>query len=206
MRYCIILLVLGSILVTSCNKNYLTDGGVSKANTSLSTYDYLAGNEYHYFDTVLLIADHFGLKDSINKSGTFFAPTDFSITALMTTLNVTSLDSLYDYITSKFLTQYMFADSSINLANATLDPVAHPNWADTIAAVKKTAYTYGAANSTFTYYILQYVKINGQMDGVNGPVGSDPADAVLNCQTTGILTSTGTTLHVLANNASLATR
>ena len=69
---------------TSCKKDsYRTDGGVASANTTLSTYDYLAGNAYHYFDTLLLIVDHFGLKDSVNKAGTFFAPTDYAISALM---------------------------------------------------------------------------------------------------------------------------
>jgi hypothetical protein len=204
MRY--LLIISAFFLAVSCNKNYLTDGGLAKANTSLSTYDYLAGNTYHYFDTVLLIADHFGLKDSMNNAGTFFAPTDFSISALMLSLNITTLDSLYNHITSKFITQYMFADSTLTLANATLAPVAHMNWADTVCAIKKTASTEGVANSSFTYYVLQYVKINGQMDGVNGPVAGDLADAVLNCQTTGIRTVTGTTLHILSNKASLALR
>ncbi|TDW96052.1 hypothetical protein [Dinghuibacter silviterrae] len=204
MRYLLIISI--ALLALSCNKNYLTDGGTSKANTSLSTYDYLAGNTYHYFDTVLLIADHFGLKDSMNMSGTFFAPTDFSINALMNTLNITTLDSLYNHITSKFLTQYMLSQKGLNVTTATVAPEAFPNWADTICAVKKTAFTETVANSAFNYYILQYVKINGQMDGVNGPVAGDPADVVLNCQTEGIQTSTGTTLNVLANNASLAIR
>jgi hypothetical protein len=204
MRFVLIISI--ALVAISCNKNYLTDGGTSKANTSLSTYDYLAGNTYHYFDTVLLIADHFGLKDSMNNSGTFFAPTDFSVNALMLTLNVTTLDSLYNHITSKFLTQYMLSDKGLTVTTATVAPEAHTTWADTICAVKKTAFTETVANSAFNYYVLQYVKINGQMDGVNGPVGNDPADVVLNCQTEGIQTSTGTTLNVLANNASLAIR
>jgi hypothetical protein len=52
--------------------------------------------------------------------------------------------------------------------------------------------------------VLQYVKINGVLDGsANMPPG-DVADLSIPCQTTGIQTSNGaTTLHVLANTALL---
>jgi hypothetical protein len=99
----------------------------------------------------------------------------------------------------------MFSNS-ITLANTTTSAVAYENWADTIAGIKKTAYSYSAASSTFTYYILQYVRINGYLDGTSGAPLDDPTDLTLNCQTTGIKTSSGTTLHVLSNASSLATR
>lgn len=198
-------LVLGVALVSCKKHDYLTDGGTAKATTTYSTYDYLAVHPDHYFDTVVLIIDHFGLKDSLNKAGTFFAPTDFAVNLLMKNIGVTTLDSLYNHVTSKVLTQYMFSDSSITLANATVNAVAHTNWADTINGIKKTAYTYTTV-STFTYYILQYVKVNGYLDGSADAPAGDLTDAVLNCQTTGIKTSSGTTLHVLANNVSMSIR
>jgi hypothetical protein len=197
--------ILAILIFTSCKKDgYLTDGGTANPISAYSTYDYLANHKDHYFDTVLLIVDHLGLKDSLNSSGTFFAPTDFSITRLMTTLGVSSLDSLYGHITSKFLTQYMFSDTAITLNNATIAAVPHENWADTISAVKKISVTYSASSSTFTYFVLQYVKINGALDGAAGTPAGDPVDAVMNCQTSGIKTAGGTTLHVLSNIASLA--
>jgi hypothetical protein len=82
----------------------------------------------------------------------------------------------------------MFSNS-ITLANTTTSAVAYENWADTIAGIKKTAYSYSAASSTFTYYILQYVRINGYLDGTSGAPLDDPTDLTLNCQTTGIKTS-----------------
>ena len=67
------------------------------------------------------------------------------------------------------------------------------------------AYTVYLTNSSpvFTYYTLTYVKINGVLDGSNNAPANDPADLVISCQTTGIQTSSGTTLHVLINNAPL---
>jgi len=72
-RYIWILLVVLAAGVVSCKKtSYLTDGGLANAKTSLTTYDYLKQQPYHYFDTTILIIDHFNLKDSVNNSKTFF--------------------------------------------------------------------------------------------------------------------------------------
>ncbi len=196
---------------TSCKKDsYLTDGGVSSAVTALSNYDYLKANKYHYFDTTLLIIDHFNLKDSVNKAGTFFAFTNFSVNALMISLNVNSLAQLYDSISSKLVTQYLFTDTSHTLYNVSTSAVQYANWAGVVApsAIRKVAASYSVylTNSapTFNYYTLQYIKINGVLDGSANAPANDPTDAYLPCQTTGIKTSAGaTTLHVLANNASL---
>lgn len=200
------------ILLIGCKKDdYLTDGGLSKAVTPLSNYDYLANHTYHYFDTVILIIDHFKLKDSVNKAGTFFAFTDYSVTTLMNTLQVTTLNELYSKVTSKLVTQYLFSDASITLDNADEAAKQYANWAGdatALSAVKKIENTYvvNLVNSApaYAYYTLQYVKINGVLDdSANMPPG-DVADVSIPCQTTGIKTSNGaTTLHVLANTALL---
>ncbi|HTI07716.1 MAG TPA: hypothetical protein VL832_04140 [Puia sp.] len=204
---------MGLILLTglfSCKKeSYLTDGGTASVNSSLSTYDYLKGNKYHYFDTVILLIDHFNLKDSVNKAGTFFAFTDFSVNSMMKVLGVTKLDDLYGVISSQLLTQYMFTDTSLTLAKATTTPVQVANWAGNTAlsAIDKIQLSYQEylTNSApiFTYYTLQYVQINGVLDNSPGAPGNDPVDTYISCQTTGIHTATGTTLHVLANSAQL---
>ena len=200
------------ILLTGCKKDdYLTDGGLAKAVTPLSNYDYLANHSYHYFDTVVLIIDHFNLKDSVNKAGTFFAFTDFSVNALMNALQVTTLNDLYGKVTSRLVTQYLFSDAGITLDNASEAAKQYANWAaaDTaLSAVKKieSTYTVYLVNSApaYSYYTLQYVKINGVLDdSPNMPTG-DVVDVSIPCQTTGIKTSNGaTTLHVLANTAIL---
>ncbi len=195
-----------ALAVHGCKKDdYLDDGGVHTAITPLSNYDYLAAQKYHDFDTVLMIIDHFGLKDSVNEAGTFFAPTNYNIKRLLQARQIGTLDSFYTLASSKLITQYMFSDTSITLDNATPTVKTYDNWADTIAGVKKIAETYGAVTSVFTYYTLQYVKINGYLDGTPGAPAQDPLDAILDCQTTGIRTSAGnTTLHVLSNTSSLA--
>ena len=207
-------IIWATVLITcliSCKKDdYLTDGGLAPEKSSLSTYDYLANHTYHYFDTVILIIDHFNLKDSVNKAGTFFAFTDFSVNTLMSTLQVTTLAELYTKVSSKLVTQYMFSDNSLTLANATTAAVQKVNWAGdagALSAVKKIENTYGVylVNSApvYSYYVLQYVKINGILDGSPNMPPGDAADVSIPCQTTGILTSSGTTLHVLANTAPL---
>jgi len=202
-----LLLLTGAI---SCKKNnYLKDGGVHDAHTSLSTYDYLKANAYQSFDSTIMLIDHFGLKDSVNKAGTFFAFTDYAINQFMINQGYSSMQQLYDSVTSRFLTQYMFSSKEIILDDVTTSTVQYPNWAsDTVlSGIRKVeqAYQIYLTNSvpTFNYYVLQYVKINGAIDGSTGAPANDPVDLYLSCQTTGIFTSSGTTLHVLANNALL---
>jgi len=204
-------IILGMTLIAaSCKKEaYLTDGGTTQAKTSYTPYDYLKSNPYHYFDTTILLIDHFNLKDSLNKAGTFFAFTNYSVTALMNLWKFTSLDSLYAHVTSRFLTQYMFPDSSLTLSNAKIDPVIHPNWAgDSVtSAVCKIQRSYPVylvnSSPTINYFTLQYVKVNGVLDNSPGAPANDVADTYISCQTSGIQTSSGTTLHVLVNNATL---
>jgi hypothetical protein len=191
---------------TSCKKDYLKDGGVSSEKSSLSTYDYLQANKYHYFDTTLLIIDHFNLKDSVNRAGTFFAFTNFSVQSFLKNSGYANLDSLYAHTTSKLITQYLFSDSSITLRNANLSPVKYSNWAGDSAkcAVKKVAGTYNInlvnTSPSFGYFTLQYITVNGALDGsANAPPG-DPVDIFTSCQTSDIHTATGT-LQVLSNTA-----
>jgi len=194
----------------ACKKsNYLTDGGTHDPHTTLSTYDYLKANAYHEFDSTIMLIDHFSLKDSVNKAGTFFAFTDYAINLFMINNNLTSMQMLFDSTSSRFLTQYMFGSKDIALGNVTNSTVEYPNWAsDTVlSGVRKVEQSYLVflTNSapSYNYNVLQYVRINGVIDDSPGAPANDPVDTYLSCQTTGILTSTGTTLHVLMNNALL---
>lgn len=208
----IILIILALFIacgITACKKDgYLTDGGVNKAYSSLSTYDYLKNNQYHQFDTVLMLIDHYQLKATVNSAKTFFAFTDMSVNTLMKTLKVTSISQLTDSVSAKLFTQYMF-NKTITLDDATTSSVLYTNEAGTVAPSAITKLSTGVpvylANSapTFTYFTLEYVKVNGVVDGTAGAPANDPIDLVLQCQTTGIQTSSGTTLHVLTNNAAL---
>ncbi|SDE04218.1 hypothetical protein SAMN05216464_103436 [Mucilaginibacter pineti] len=206
----------------ACKKNdYLTDGGLAKAVSPFSTYDYLKNNKYHQFDTLLTLIDFYKLKDDINNAKTFFAPPDMAINALMKTITIkrvvdgatlsspiTTLQQLTDSVSANLFKQYIF-NKTITLDGATTTAVSYTNEAGSLApcAIKKvigTSSVYlSSSNLTYSYYTLEYVKVNGLIDGSSGPVSGDLVDALLPCQTTGIQTSTGTTLHVLANFAVL---
>lgn len=210
MKNIIIAIFLLLMLAAACKKNsYLDDGGTHDPHTSLSTYDYLKANAYQSFDSTILLIDHFNLKDSVNKAGTFFAFTDYAINLFMINAGFSSMQQLYDNVSSKFLTQYMFGSKDLTVDAATTSTVQYPNWAaDTVlSGLRKIGLNYPVflTNSvpSFSYYTLQYVKINGVVDGSPGAPPDDVTDVYLSCQTTGILTSSGTTLHVLVNNAPL---
>lgn len=208
---CLLLLV----AATSCKKTgYLTDTGIHDAVTPLSNYDYLAKNQFKQFDTLLQIIDRFdGLKDEMNKAGTFFAPTDFSILRtlnarlaakqLINPSNTYSLDSLVKAITIDSLRQYMFKDK-ITLDNAPeLQAAPYTSLGNTTQGALKVLQTgapYVGSRTTAATYLLFFVKVRGALDvpGVTPP--ANESDISVLCQTTGILTSNGNTvLHVLSN-------
>lgn len=201
----VVALLLLTVAFTSCKKtSYVTDGGLANAYSKFSTYDYLKNNQYHQFDTVLMLVDKLNLKDTINNAKTFFAFTDMSLHQLMTSLGTTTLDELTDSVSSKLFTQYMF-NQAITLDDAKTTAIAYTNYVGSKApcAIKKTAATYivnlDNSSPTFTYYILDYIKVNGVLDGSPGAPANDPVDVTLPTQTEGIHTSTGTILHVFAN-------
>lgn len=213
-RFLIPAIAIFLIVVSSCKKNdYLTDTGVHDPVTPLSNYDYLAKNQLHQFDTLLIIIDRFDLKQEVNQATTFFAPTDYSILRTLndrlTTRQQTNpaasftLDSLLKSLTGDSLRQYMFKES-ITLDNAPeFQAKPYSSLARTSNGVIKalqTAAPYIDRTSAATY-LLYFVKVRGALDtpGVTPP--TNESDISVLCQTTGIKTSNGaTTLHVLNNN------
>jgi len=207
-------IAIGLLAFISCTKkDYLTDTGVHNAVTPLNNTDYLATNQFKQFDTLLQIINHFdGLKDEVNKAGTFFAPTDYSILlAINNRLRVKqqsdafaayTLDSLIKNITIDSMRQYLFTET-ITLDNAP-EGQAKPytSKGGTNQAVLKVLQT-GAPytdRTTAPTYLLFFVKVRGALDipGVIPPTNENDLNVL--CQTTGIKTSNGTTtLHVLTN-------
>lgn len=201
--------------ITSCHKsNYLTDTGVHNPVTPLNNCDYLAQNQFKQFDTLLQIIDRFdGLRAEVNKAGTFFAPTDYSIVrainnrlALRQQINPVAtytLDTLIKYMTVDSLRQYLFKET-ITLDNTPeLQAKPYTSLGSTTQGAIKTlqaASPYTDRTSAPTY-LLFFVKVRGALDipGVTPP--TNETDISIVCQTTGIRTSNGsTTLHVLSNN------
>ena len=205
-------------MATACKKTYITEDGIHSAKTSLSTIDYLKNHPYHIFDTLTTIIKHYNMEDEVNKAGTFFAVTDYSINrylALQTRRvqlidenNKFTMDSLYARLTPDSLRQYLFT-KKIKITDFTDDLIhINTNLANISCGIQRikstdpSYYTYSSA----PVYFLYYVKIRGGID-VPGqlPTPANPADVTVACQTEGIETSSGGILHVLSNTHTFVT-
>lgn len=197
----LILLVIFLSLTACSNDDYLTDSGVAKAETPLTAYDYLKAHKYKMFDSLITIIDHYNLKETVNSSGTFFAPNDYNIRRLLRiktdSLRAQTDDPTANYsfdnllndpnVTSHSILQYVF-NEKILLNTITTTGQEYKTLADTLITVKKikTEDRVYYENSDAPVYFLYYCK-----DGKANEV----------CQTTDILTQNGkgTVLHVLNN-------
>ena len=192
-----LLAILAIIVITSCEEDYLTDGGISKATTELTTYDYLAQNKYHMFDTLLAIIDTLDLKESVNTCGTFFAPSDYNIQNYLDQVEDSlkdideeltyTLDDLYKDVTPKDLLQYMLNEKVTMSSTASSD--GYTTLAETTITVKTVLQT------DDQYYIYSESPVYFLFIGKEGKTDE-------RCQTEGILTQSGegTVLHVLNND------
>ncbi|GGH26599.1 DUF4859 domain-containing protein [Sphingobacterium alkalisoli] len=202
--------------LTSCSKaDYLVDGGLHNAKVDMSTYDYLAGHPQGLFDTLIHIIDHFGLKEEINQSETFFAPTNYSIRRYYQSKwnelravdeNATfSLEQMLETIHVDSLKAYIYPTQryDLSVASTTYSSITNAGNLPGFACHKQLQ---PAGQWSFQpIYYLFYVKIRGEVDqvGDDGTVitpEDDFADLRVRCQTQGIETSTGTIINVLANN------
>jgi hypothetical protein len=146
----------------------------------------------------------------VNNAKTFFAPTDYSINRFFELKKMTrdennpyTMDTLYKEITADSVRQYLF-NQKLTLTGASEVAAPIPTLGKTSAAItkiKQTSYDY-TQWSRNPVYLLYYTKVRGALDDPNGTVDpNDPnRDTRVECQTTGIETSSGTTLHVLNNS------
>jgi hypothetical protein len=211
----IVVIIFGALAFTSCKKaGYLTDEGVHNPQTPLTTYEYLKQHSWHSFDTFILVIDHYNMKDELNNAATAFAVTDYSVKKFMDLKQAAlkqinenlkyTIDSLYKDVPADSVRQYLF-DSKITLADAKLDPEVDliKSRGKTQCAFSKVLLTTSPENylqfTTTPTYSLYYTSVRGTLDvpGVVSPPGE--IDIKVQCQTTGIQTASGTTLHVLTN-------
>jgi len=200
---------------SACKKAaYLTDDGLHVAEVNQDTYDYLASHPNHMFDTLLMVIDHFGLKDEINNAQTFWVPSDYSIAKFYQFKRVLALeaDENASYEFDDFLADidvdsvrtYLYNDGQHSLNNAKTSYTAMDNGtAINGFAYNKQLQPQGAWSYQDVYH-LYYIKVRGEPDET-APDGSvrvdrnDQADTRIPCQTTGIKTASGTVLNVLSN-------
>ncbi|WP_207436100.1 hypothetical protein [Sabulibacter ruber] len=198
--------------LSSCEEeSYLTDEGVHSNQTSLSTYDYLKQHPWQMFDTLLMVVDHYGLKEEINRPGTtFFAPSDFSIRRYIllrdaqvkreNEANTYTLADMYQDVTADSIRQYLFTGTH-TLATAKESPQALSSLGNTPCAIRKIQNINYNQWSGAPVYFLNYIKVRGELDVPGVPVEpNDPnLDRTVLVQTSDIQSGSGGTLHVLVN-------
>ena len=200
---------------SACKKAaYLTDDGLHQAEVNQTTYDYLASHPNHMFDTLLMVIDHFGMKEEVNNAQTFWVPTDYSISRYYEGLRLSRLnedenatyefDDFLEDLNVDSVRTYLYSDGQHSLNNAKTDYTAMDNG----TAVDGFAYNKQLQpQGQWSYqdvYFLYYIKVRGEPDAT-APDGSvrvdrnDVADTRILCQTTGIKTASGTVLNILSN-------
>jgi hypothetical protein len=216
MKHKLIYLIIGCfgfIYLNSCKKSsYLTDGGLSNAKSPLTTYEYLKQHKYHLFDTLIMVIDHYNLKNEVNGTATFFAPTNYSINRylkikrdsvrLINENNDYTITDMYKDITVDSLRIYM-SKSRVTLASTPMEATVAPNSANTKTAVQRILQPKPSESwSSAPIYYLYYIRVRGSLDPPNATAQpNDPnVDLKAQCQTTDIEPSSGGMLHVLSNN------
>lgn len=210
----IYILISGLMLVyfASCKKSsYLTDGGLSNPKSPLSTYEYLKQHKYHLFDTLIMVIDHYQLKDEVNNASTFFAPTNYSISKYIKLKRDSvkkidekrtyTLNNMYNDINADSLRVYL-VKSRVELMGTPEQATAAINNANKSMAVQRILQPRPAeAWSGAPIYYLYYIKVVGALDpaGTSLPNDDPSRDIKAQCQTTGIEPSSGGILNVLSN-------
>lgn len=204
--------LIGLVLLSSCKKNYLEGGSLHNAITPLNNMDYMRAHPSGLFDTSIIVIERLGLANQINSTKTFFAFTDYSVLNMINLklqqrqqvnpIAVYTLDSLIREINQDSVRQYLI-DQTIGLETAPeITPQTFTSLGGTTMGVLKQVQT----NALFLErtqaptFLLFYVLVRGALDqpGVTPPTGQN--DITVQCQTTGIKTSNGTTtMHVLSN-------
>jgi hypothetical protein len=192
-----------------CKKdNYLTGGSVHDPHVNMTTYDYLKTNPI--FDTLVLLIDKAGLKEEINGSGTFFAPTDFSIKTMLEirTAEIViknndenlkyTIDSLPVAELRDSLRAYLFADP-INREQLSLNNKIYRNKVNeefSVKLIESNDFT-GAVSTKPKYLYLIKIRFGLDPDN-NSSLPDEEKDLRESIQTSGILTTNGV-LHVINN-------
>lgn len=211
-----LLFILISILsFTSCKKeDYKNDGGQSNPNVNMTTYDFLKSN--HLFDTLVRIIDRAGMKDAINGDITFFATTNYggkdfvaarkyrngvitgdeNLPYTVDSLPVNEMrDSLKMYIyPGKINRKEMTTEGK--LYDCALGPISNIQF---LIKLRRTQ-DYNDYLDRVDY--VNFTKVVGtrddqELDPLSIP--QDQKDSGYDCQTSGIITTTGI-VHVLSGN------
>lgn len=132
LRFITTMLLLATLLLNACRKDYYVDGGLANPRYNGSIYDYLVNTPY-WFDTITYIIDRAGMKEMLqHDSVTFFSPTDDAVKVVMNALNeyryYNVLDSVHlqdidPEVWRHFLSMYVLKGKYLAKQFARVDPV-----------------------------------------------------------------------------------
>jgi len=203
-------LVAFCVAFTACKKNdYIIGGDLHDPHVNMTTYDFLKTKPL--FDTLVVLIDKAGLKDEINGNNTFFAPTDYSIKALLARRTLViqqkyqdenikyTLDSLPVPELRDSLRSHLFT-GKINREQLSLENKVFKSLSgEDFSILLKQVDSYTGLVTTRPQY-LYLTKIRNGLDP--NPIPDDyldeDRDIIELVQTSGILTTNGV-LHVLNN-------
>ena len=208
-KYIISILVAVAVLICGCSfDGYLDDGGVHDPYHDMTTYEFLQTNPI--FDTLLILIDKAGLKETINGDVTFFAPTDYSIV---------------DYVKKKradIIAQFPFEDftledipvqdirdslkmyiipGKVNRVDMSKDGKVYTTLLSNKVAVHITPVQdeYADMMSVWPEYVFFTTIVGAGLDTPGEIVPEEELDKRNRCQTSGIETNTGV-IHVIENS------
>lgn len=209
----LILIIAGSLV--SCNKDsYKVDGGTHNAKVNMTTYDYLKSKPQ--FSSLVHLIDRAGLKETVNGNITFFACTNYSVDEFVRArynrraieLNdeniIYTLDSLPLQEVKDSLKMYMFP-GDLGRDKLTVEGKFYQNLLGPVPNV--AFYVNLRRTQDYSAYInhvdyIRFTKVIGTRDATEPDPNTIPAtekDMGYDCQTTGIITTTGI-IHVISNN------
>jgi hypothetical protein len=198
----------------SCNKNsYKVDGGTHNPKVDMTTYDYLKSKPQ--FSSLVRLIDRAGLKETVNGDITFFACTNYSVDEFVKArynrraieLNneniIYTLDSLPLQEVKDSLKMYMFI-GNLGRDQLTVEGKFYQNLLGPIPNASfyinlRRTQDYGGYIDHVDY--IRFTKVIGTRDETERDQSTIPAkdrDMGYDCQTTGIITNTGT-IHVMSN-------
>lgn len=213
-----IIIVTAANSLVSCNKNdYKSDGGLHNPKVDMTTYEYLKSKPQ--FSSLVYLIDRAGLKDSLNGNITFFATTNYGVNDFLAIRKNRraielhnenlpyTLDSLPLKEMKDSLKMYLFKGDlgreKLTVEGQFYNPLLTgiPNVRFYVKLRRTT--DYGSYIDHVDYVNL--TKVIGTRDETEpDPLNVPPLlkDITYDCQTSGILTTTGT-IHVISNDQRL---
>lgn len=204
------LLLVLTLFLFSCKKDYLNDGGTANPNVNMTTYDFLKSKPQ--FSSLVRLIERAGLKDAVNGSVTFFATTNYGVDQYLKAMkNIRAIELNDENITYTLdsiplwrldsLKTYIF-DGKINREQMTIKGKYYPSQFGSItgAQFRITLYRVYQYTSYVDYvdYVV-YSKVIGTLDSDEldpKKIPESQVDKVADCQTSGIITTNGI-VHVL---------